>query len=365
MPNEAPSLRETLESAIAADAEPAFETAPVETEAAPEPVETQPEPQETAAEAAQRARDEKGRFAQKPPEAKAAAPKPAEPAKPAPAAEAKPLEPKPEPVASVKAPQSFKPAVRELAQKLPAEFRPILEESLRIDNEAKRALNDSHQARQFATQVQQQLAPYETIARANGTDAMTWAGSALQMVASLYAGTPQQRAQTIANAISMSGADIDAINAVMQGQAPQGHAAPQQQSQDVSRLVQQEFQRVAQEAQQQRATNAWEEFQASAPEFLEDVKDDMRFILEREGAAGRNMTYQQAYDRACKLNEGVSATLEQRKSTAAVRAQAPTVQRAKVAGSSIRATPAATATRPAGPRSLRETIEEAVAAERA
>jgi hypothetical protein len=367
--SDAPSLRETLESAMTASEEAAPEVveAPA-VEAAPEaPAEA---PTETPAEAAARARDGKGRFAPKNEEAKPAAkaaPKAAAPApKPEAAAPAAPVAPKPEApapeAAPVKAPQSFRPAVRELAAKLPAEFRPILEESVRIDNEAKRALNDSAQARQLATQVQQSLAPYAGIAQANGQDPMTWAGNALQLVAGLYQGTPQHKAQLIAKAIATSGASLDDISAALSGVAPTASGAPAQAPQDVSKLVEQEFQRRTQEAQNVKAQRDWEAFTSSAPEFLADVTDDMREILELAGRQGRNMTYQQAYDRACKLNEDVSAILAQRKSAEAVRAQAPAVQRAKVAASSIKAAPVAATTRPTGSRSLRETIEDAVAA---
>jgi hypothetical protein len=382
MPPDAPSLRETIESAMSADAEVAPEVveAPVEVEVAPEHVEA--EPQETAAEAAARARDEKGRFATKPAEKAAekpaAAPEGAEKAarvKASAVGQGKPATvvtppavagtPAPE-VAPVKAPQSFKPAVRELAQKLPAEFRPILDEAVRIDNDAKRALNDSAQARQFSQQVQQSLAPYEGIARAAGMDSMAWAGQALQMVAGLYQGPPQHKAALIAQAIAMSGASIDDINAAMQGQAPAAHAQPQsqQQPQDVNRLVEQAIQQRVQQARQVKAETAWQEFTGTQPEFLETVFPDMQEIVSLAERQGRNITYQQAYDRACKLNEEVSGVLAARKTTEATRAQAPTVQRSKTAGSSIKATPVAAATRPAGPRSLRDEIEAAIAGQR-
>jgi hypothetical protein len=371
--SEAPSLRETLESAIAADAAEAEPVVAPVVEAAPESA-AQPEPQETAAEAAQRARDEKGRFAPKAPEAKPepAAAKPTEqrvpkgaddggtlPEKPAAKQEAAVRDP--QLAGTDKAPASWKPLAREKWSALPPEVR---EEWSRREKEMAGFVARNGEHVKVVEQMRQTLQPYEAIARANGMDAMQYAGSVMQTAAVLHMGSQQQKDALIARLIGMYGASVDGINAHLQGQAPQAHAAPQQAPQDVSALVQQEFQRVAQEAQQQRAASAWEEFQATEPEFLEQVKPAMREILHLAGQQNRNMTYQQAYDRACKLDEEVSAVLDQRKSAAAARAQAPTVQRAKVAGSSIKATPAATAIRPAGPRSLREEIEAAVAAQR-
>jgi hypothetical protein len=337
-------------------AEPAPEVEPVETAPAPAPEVEAEEPAADTRTAAERARDEQGRFAKadkkptaKPAEVKPDPAKPAEPVKPA--AEVKPLEPKPEPVAPVKAPQSWKPNEREAFAKAPPE---VQQAALRREAEITRTLNETAEARKTVEQVQRTLAPYETIARANGMDTMQYAGSVMQTAAVLHMGSAQQKAALVAQLIGAYGIDVDAVNAVMQGQPPQAHAAPQQPPQDVSRLVQQEFQRRAQAASEAQAAQAWEEFQASSPEFLADVKEDMRFILEREGAAGRKMTYQQAYDRAVKLNEDVSAILAQRKAAEAAKAQIASTQRTRAAASSVKPTPAAAV--PAQPADRREVL---------
>lgn len=375
--SDAPSLRETLETAMdAGETSEAIESqavAPPEVEAAPE---QQVEDTRTAAE---RARDDKGRFATKIEKATAPAKvgekadgkaaavapqgKPAVAPPPATAGQPAAIDPKP---STVKAPQAFKAAVRELSQKLPAEFHPILEEAVRIDNEAKKALNDSAQARHLAQQVQQTLAPYETIARANGMDSMQFAGSVLQTAAQLQMGSPQQKAAVVAQIIGSYGVDIQTLAAMLDGKAP----APQQQQapQDIGRMVQQEIERREQETRGQQAHQAWSEFTATAPEFLEDVRGEMALIIEKAGREGRNITFQQAYDQACKLNDGVRDVITQRdaakKATDAARAKAPTVQQAKAAAVMVKGSPGTTATRPAGPRSLRDDLEAAVAGQR-
>lgn len=326
-------------------AEPAPEVEPVE--AAPEaaPADIEAEPEADTRTAAERARDEKGRFAkggEKPKaEAKTVDPKPADPAKPSeakPATEANPLEPKPESAAPpIRAPQSWKPAEREAFAKAPPE---VQQAALRREAEITRALQETAEARKTVDQVQRTLSPYETIARANGMDAMQYAGSVLQTAAVLHMGAPQQKAALVAQIISAYGIDVDAVNAVMQGQAPAQHA-PQQAPQDVSRLVQEEFQKRAQAASEQKAALAWQEFQAGSPEFLADVQEDMKLILEKAGRENRNMTYQQAYDRACKLNEDVSAILAQRKAAEAAKAQIASTQRTRAAASSVKPMPAA------------------------
>lgn len=385
MPNEQMSLRDTIETAMNAGAEPVPDTAaeatPVDTAPAAEPAPSTP-PVE-APPTGERPRAEDGKFAKNKPAAvkpdKAApgpgAEKVAPPAAakgtpagaaspPAPAGEPAPAAPAPQPF---KAPSSWKPAVRELAAKLPPEFRPILEESIRVDNEAKRALNNSTQARQLAEQVQQTLAPFEGLARANGMDSLKYAGTVMQTAAALQMGTPQQKAAVVAQLIGAYGVDVDAVNAVMQGQAPQPTQQPQPQ-QDVGRLVEQALQARIGQAAEAQAVSAWEAFQATEPEFLsEGIKDSMRLIIEHEAQRGRKVTYEQAYNRACQLDEEVSGVLASRKAAETVRQQAPAVQRAKVAGSSIKAAPSAapgTRPEPAGRVGLRDAIEAAVAGQR-
>lgn len=380
MPNEM-SLRETLESAINASTEAPDDVveAPVdapEVEAAPEA-----EPVETEAQAAARARDEKGRFAAaeeakakaKPAEKAGAAPKGVEradgkaaaTAQGKPAVAAPPPAPAGPPVSPVKAPQSWKPAVRELASKLPAEYRPILEEVDRREKEIARTLQDTAQERQFATQVRQSLSPYEGIARASGVDAMTWAGKALDTVAGLYQGPPDHAIALAAQAIQLVQSRfgpqaIERVAAIIDGKAPAAASQQHQAAQappDIEAIVAQRFE-------QERAQQDAKAFLATNPEFLNDVKDDMLLVMQTARSQGRNMTWADAYDRACKMNEGVQEVLGQRKAAEAARAQAPAVQRSKMAASSIKPTPAPAATRPTGPRSLREDIEAAVAAQR-
>lgn len=379
----APSLRETLESAITESQEPVEAPEAPAAEPAPEPVEAAPAPDPRTA--AERARDEKGRFApaSEKPEAKpAAAPQGAKktgqvqpvaasqakaggeaPASPpvAPPAPAVPEAPK------FKPPQSWRPEVREKWGALPPE---VQAEVAKREVETAKVLSETAQVRQFAQGVQQSLAPYQSIAVANGTDVMTFAGQALQAYGALYVGTPDVAADSLIRGFEVLkqrvGEDraLEMLNARIQN--PQATRAPVSAPQPVSpdALLEQLMPRLEQRVEEARATRDAQAFIDSAPEFLDDVKEDMIEILRLVESRGGKMTYQQAYDRACKLNEGVQSTLAQRKASEAARANAPTVQRAKVAASSVKASPVEPVTRSQGPRSLREDIEAAVAAQR-
>ena len=250
-------------------------------------------------------------------------------------------------------PASFRPAARELASKLPAEFHPILEESVRIDNEAKRALNDSAQARQLAQRVSQTLQPYETIARANGMDAMSYAGSVLQSAAALQMGTQQQKDALIATLITTYGGSIEGINSHLEGKAapaPQQHQPINVQA-EVEKALEQRMGQFRETAANQKA----QEFISSAPEFLNDVWQDMVEILRVAEGRGQNLTYEDAYKRACRLNDDVSKIETQRAAAKAATAQNAATQRSVDAASGVRTNPATT---PAGrPKDLRGALE--------
>jgi hypothetical protein len=351
------ALNEAMEKAQAhLEAQEAPETTATP---APEPGETTtteaalPEPAETRT-AEQRARDEAGKFtkAPKPKAAPKASEKPAAaapkggvhgaasaapPAGQGPVGGAAPSPaPSTEPASSaLKAPSSLTPVEREAFAKAPKE---IQEGLVRIDREVRKVMQEMAPVRQYAQQVQESLRPYESIARANGMDAMSWAGNALQMAASLYAGTPQQRAQTIAKAIQLSGADLGAIDAALQGQAaPQG----QPQQVDIQAEIDRRFKAVEAQREQQATLTEAQRFLANPPEFWETVQPDALEILRLDRKRGGNMTPQQAYDRACRFNEDVQSVLGQRKAAEAARTRTAATVQARGAAVSIKSQPAA------------------------
>lgn len=369
---DAPSLRETLEAAVTSSQDPAPEPeveAPAVEAAEPAPA---PEPKEEAApSAAERARDERGRF--KPagePEAAPQSAKKAEPVKTAAPGQAKaggveapPTTPPAAAVepAPVKAPQSWKPQVRELAAKLPAEFKPILDEVNRREVETSRALQETANARRLAEQVHQALSPFEGVARANGMDALAWAESAVRDRAVLAMGSPQQKAQLLARAIRESGTDIEMLAAALDGAPAQGPQQPAAPPVNIQAEVQRAIQSQVQHAQRAKAEREMTSFLEAEHEFIEAVGPDMHGILLAAGSQGRNLTPQEAYDRACWMNPDVREVLEKRKAVEAAKAQAPSVAQAKRAAVSVKAAPAEPV-KTTEKRSLREELEAAAAA---
>jgi len=351
--------------------------APAEEPEKPEPAEkpdpdTEPRAGETPEEKAARLRDDKGRFqadekAGRGKERASAKPKVegatvADPKKPAAAA----AEPVKAPGADLKAPQSWTAAAREAWKDVPPAAR---QEIHRLEGETRRVLQEnaglrreSGEAQQFRAQVQETLRPYETLARASGMNAMQYADSVLQAAAALSVGTPQQKAGMFAQLLVNYGADLDMVNAALQGHLPVGGPppqrqppGPQQQPVDVRAVVQEQFQALQQQALSAKADRDLEAFTANPPEFLNDVWEDMQLVLDNAAQRGRNLTYEQAYDAACKMNDEVQGIIQQRKAAeAATRgsAAAPT-QRARTAAATVRSRPAQVGTEAADPTDRR------------
>lgn len=370
-------IRAALSAAMdAAEAEPtetpAVETAEVATAPeAPAAAEAEPAEAETPAAAAQRARDEAGRFARKAPEGKATAvaPKVVKPTAPAPAApkpptpEAAIATPAPEaPKAPVqpelRAPQSWKPQAREHWQKLPPE---VQQEVVRREREAAIAIQQAAPARQLAEDFQRMLEPYRALLT---DEPLKVVGGLLQTAAQLQTAPPAHKARLVANIIQSYGVPVDALAAALEGgqggapQAAPAHVDPANLAAQVRQQVMQDLQRQRQAAEAQKAQSEVEAFVQSAPEFLEDVREDMADLMEVASRRGQTLSIQDAYTRALKMHPEVSRVLEQRQRAQAATAQQAATQKARAAASSVRTQPASGPSAPK-PADLRSALEQA------
>jgi hypothetical protein len=344
------TIREAMRS-LAGDAEEVVE----EAEEAPEP--EQPEDGAASDDAAEggeepapaKSRDDKGRFAtgekDKPVKstpvgaeqraAPAAAPK-VEPAKPA--------------ALEVRAPQSLRPAAREAWAKLSAnpDARPLLEDVARVEVETKRVLSENAGLRKsvgesqaFRQGVEQLVAPVSSFF---ATEGMNPAQGLVSLV-NTYAALRGPRANEVLAGMIQQYGSIEGINAFLEGkpdpdagrpQQPQ-RAAPQATQADPREIVRQEMAAARREAEVQQADAELDEFMRSAnggePEFIRDVAPEMEMLFQAAQRQGRKLTFAQAYDRACKLNEDVQSILVQRAAAAAATTSpsAAPAQRARVA----------------------------------
>lgn len=337
------SIRDTLAAAFDQQEKP---------EAAPETPATQASPAaETPAQA--RARDESGRFApkqEKPaearqPEATAAAPE-QKPEAPTPPAEAAPVE---------KPPQSWTPAAREEWAKVPPAVR---QQVMKREQEVSRLLNETAGVRKAHQEFEATLAPYKDMLTGPPTQVV---GNLLQTAAVLHRGSAGDKAALVASIMRGYGVSPDAVADALEGKHAAPGAHPQGQPYRDPRVDdllrrQQQMDQQAQQATMTEATSALQAFEATNPEFLDDVRDDMLVLLE----TNRAKSYDEAYRKACAMSEEVGKVLKQRQEQQRQTAQAATV-RAKNAASSVRSEPAAPGTG-AQPNSIRGALEAAFAA---
>jgi len=337
MQTEAPAEAPTTPTDTAPAAEVVTEAPAVE--AAPEPT-------------GERVRDESGKFIKKSSTAATPAAKPGTPAtaiEDQGAAAAPPTSPAAAPASpetpKFKAPQSWRPEVREKWASLPVE---VQQEADRLDKEYQKILRDTAQARQMTNTVRETLAPFEGLARANGMDSLKYAGSVMQTAAALHMGTPQQKAAIVAQLISTYGIDVDGVNAVMQGQAPaqtQQAMSPEQ----VQEMARRAYQEERQKTQMQELTSvAQQALNKTKPgcEFWDDIGEQKiielgAFFVERDPSLAPDVALKNAYDILADKNSQIAGVLKQRRDAEAAKARIASTQQAKTAAGSIRTQPAA------------------------
>jgi hypothetical protein len=338
------------------DPEPVVEPAEV---AAPAEIDVEPDTRT----AAERARDDKGRFAPKGdtklPEKSAAAPERAQKVDAVkttaadqgkPAGAEYPHAPVGQPAPAVKPPQAWTPAAREAFAKAPPE---VQQEVAKREREIALTLQQTAEARRMSESVHRTLAPFEGIARASGMDVMSYAGSVMQAAAQLFQGPVGNRPALIAQLIKQAGVNPEDVNPYLTGERAAPQPAQAQPQPNIEEIVERRLTEREQRAEAERTKQTVAEFAAKEPEFLNDVVPDMVAIIDADRRAGRNPDLQRAYDRACKLNEDVSKILEQRKAAETARTAQAATQRTRAAASSIRSQPAVAASaQPADRREL-------------
>ena len=282
-----------------------------------------------------------------------------------------PPEPVAEPQSDLVAPVGWRGAAKQKWANAPKE---IQEEVIKREREIGGALREAAEARQFQTKFQETIRPFESIIAAQGSDALTATRNMMQTGAALVMGTPAQKAQTVAQIVQQYGVDIDHLAAAIDGQAPaegapgNGAGAPdpamqrwmQQQLAPVQQLMstlQQREQQQHQQIQHEAATDI-ETFSVDPKNvYFEDVRDTMGDLMEVAGRQGRELSLQQAYDTACRMNPQIAPHFQAQQGASSVQEARTAAERRAAAASSIapRAQPASMPE----PKDRREAIEQA------
>jgi len=319
-PEPAPSLRDTIEEAFDNDAS---------TTEAPEP-------------------------ASPPPSA-------AEPAAVPPATQPSVVEPAGDPKATpatteLKPPSQWKPEVREHWNKLP---RAVQEEIHRREADGMRLIGSVGPKIRIADEVSGHIAPFAERLTQNGVSPSAFLGDVFSTIKNLAGGSPEQKAEVVANIVQSYGVDLRALDAVLTRRISTPPEILQaRQATARAHMVLQQNARQGEIVVQQQADHAIQQFAADPKhEFLDDVRHLMADLVE----SGRVNNLEDAYSAAVWAYPETRKILLQREAQQRATAKNSRASAARRASSSVSGTPSlpGSAVPAGGGGSLRETLEAA------
>ena len=222
-----------------------------------------------------------------------------------------------------RAPASWRPDIREHWGSLP---EPVRAEIQRRETEVARTLQDTAEARKTAEAVMKTIEPYQAFIKAENSNPLQAIDNLMGTAARLRTGTAPELAQLVAGIVNQFGTGrfgngfIEMLDSALAGQTPRQD--PQQVA--IEQVLNQrlapmqnmltQFQQ-AQLQQQQQATQAAQTEVSTfleRAEFGEDVREDMADIIEAHQRRGQNITLQDAYKKACLMNDNVRSVISQR-----------------------------------------------------
>lgn len=259
----------------------------------------------------------------------------------------------------LKAPSQWKPQVREKWNQLPRE---VQEEVLRRENDNMRLIGSVGGKIRMADNIAQQLQPFIPRLQENGVAPEAFIGDIFTTVKSLAHGSPQEKAEVIANVVQSYGVDLRVLDAVLAhrlNQPPEVMEARRQTAR--AQAVIQQQQSVGQEQAATQALREIEKFAADPKnEFFEDVRDQMANLME----LGQVKTLAEAYTACIWANPNTRSILLQREAEARVNAKTGKARAAKQVSQSVSGAPrlgaAGSAAKANAASSLREDIEAAM-----
>jgi len=290
-------------------------------------------------------RDETGKFAPKSPQAPTdqdagvrAGPKVGQPPSTEPKQARDPME---------RAPESWKPETRELWGQIPDAAK---QEIVRWEATVKNGLKQAAEVRRFGDSIAEVVAPYRATIEAEGSNVAQAVGHLMQTAQALRTAPPGHKAELVAGMIKQFDIDVKMLDRALVGAMPEAvnpevANVRKQFEQELAplRQMQQQMQQQQQAEDQMRSQAAAEavaQFEATQPEFLNDVAGDMAQVLELGQSRGVQYTLEQAYEIACRANPEIRSVLEQRERSAQLSNRNQNAQKARQAAVSLGGAPA-------------------------
>lgn len=265
---------------------------------------------------------------------------------------------------SPKAPVGWSPKAREVWASVPAL---VQEEILAREQEMTDSMANTKVARQTHEQMERLNTQYGAILAAEGVNAMQATESLMQTAAQLRLGNPMQKAQVLAEIIQTYGVDIGALDDVLSGQpgpatqVSETEALINQKMEPVNNLLnmlQQNNEQAAMQRKEQAQTSV-AEFAQNA-EFFNDVRNTMADFIDLAEKQGRQMTLQEAYDKACALDPQISSILVERAKKQQLFGSQQEIAAKKEASSVLNGKRSGSTSQKTGDMSLRESLNSAI-----
>jgi hypothetical protein len=260
------------------------------------------------------------------------------------------------PPAELKAPSQWKPAVREQWNRIP---RQVQEEIIRREGDSMRLIGSVGPKIRMADFVANEVAPFTEQLQSAGISPQSFIGDIFSSVRYLTSGTPQERAEVVANIVSSYGVDVRLLDGILSQRInlpPEVNRARQILARE---QVQQHQQK--QTVDYQNALEAEKSIAAFGAdpkhEFLEQVRDLMADLIQ----AGRAQNLDDAYASAIWAHPDTRKILLQREAESRAMAKNRRAAIARVASSSVSGSPSLPGGNQPNPAnmSLRQSIEAA------
>ena len=276
--------------------------------------------------------------------------------------------PKAQPVE--RAPASWRPETREHWAGLPEGVRA---EVSRRESEVARALQETAEARKTSEAVMRTIEPYQAFIKAENSNPLQAIDNLMATAARLRTGTAPELAQLVAGMVNQFGTGrfgnqfIELLDSALAGQTPktdpQQLAIQQHLDQRLAPMQQMlsQFQHAQQAQQQHSVQSAQNEVATfiSKAEFGDDVRETMADLLEVAQRRGQNLTLQDAYRKACYLDDNVRNVLAQRRQAKGAQVGTQAAQRARSAAVQVSGAAPMGALKQA-PTDVRSAIEAAI-----
>lgn len=270
-----------------------------------------------------------------------------------------------------RAPQAWRPEVREHWASLPENVRSEIQ---RRETEHARFIQESAEARKTTEALMKTIAPYEAFIRAENSNPMQAIDNLMSTAARLRTGTAPELAQMVADLVKQFGVGrfgngfIEQLDSALAGQTPvhdpQQAALEQMFNQKLAPVQQmltqfQQAQLQQQQATTQSAQNEVTQFLAKA-EFGEDVREDMADLMETATRRGQTLSLLDAYKKACLMNDNVRAVISQRARAQGAQQTTQAAQKARSAAVQVSGSAPMGALKQ-DPTDVRSAIEAAIA----